>query len=537
MLKKIDFSSYRTILFAALILRLLAAIFSQGYGMHDDHFLIVEAASSWSDGFDYNNWLPWTEGNRGVPEGHSFTYVGLNYIFFVIFKFFGITDPKMLMVFNRLIHGLFSLLIVHFGIKISEKLSNRKTAVTIGWILAVLWIFPFLSVRNLVEMVSIPFVMWGIWLALREKRKIDFLFAGLLLGMAVSFRYQVGVSAIGMAAYFFFKFRWNQLILFCSGVLITFGITQGVVDFFIWGYPFAELSGYVVYNMHEGTEYMANNNYFMYFYVLFGVLLIPLGFLAAIGFFRSPSKQWTVLVPAGIMMILHIFLPAGQVWLLLVTFATVLVLAVTGKFRQISVEWLVYLPTMFFVLFHTFYPNRQERFVLTVMPLVIILGIIGFQELRKSEAWNKTWNISIKAFWILNIPLLLFFSFTSTKKSRVDAMYALRNEPLAYKSILLEASGKSSTSLMPKFYTKQWQYGFGYREDPTQDLEVNKGNRYNYIFFFGEDDLDQRIAQYKPLYPKMQLMQKCEPSAIDKVLFWLNPKNTNQYIEVWKTNE
>jgi hypothetical protein len=56
MLTKIDFTSYQTILFFALIFRLIAAIFSEGYGMHDDHFLIVEAASSWADGFDYNHW-------------------------------------------------------------------------------------------------------------------------------------------------------------------------------------------------------------------------------------------------------------------------------------------------------------------------------------------------------------------------------------------------------------------------------------------------------------------------------------------------
>ncbi len=537
MLKRTDyFSSYRTIIFVALIFRLLSAIFSQGYGMHDDHFLIVEAASSWSDGFDYNNWLPWSAGNKGYPDGHSFTYVGLNYIFFVVFKFFGIADPKTLMIFNRIFHALFSLLIVHFGIKITEKICNRKTAVTVGWILAILWIFPFLSVRNLVEMASIPFLMWGVWLALREKNRIDFLFAGLLLGMAVSFRYQVGVFALGMAAYFFFKWKWKQFILFSLGVLITFGITQGVVDFFIWGYPFAELSGYVIYNMHEGTEYMANHNYFMYFYVLFGVLLIPMGILVAIGFFRSPKKQWIVFIPAAIMLVLHIFHPQWQVWLLLTVLMILLVFAVAGKFRSISTEWLLYLPAIFFILFHTFYPNRQERFVLTVLPVVIILGVVGFQSLRDREFWNKTWNISLKIFWIINIPLLLFFSFTSSKISRVNAMYALRNEKIDHKTVLLEASGKSSTSLMPKFYASQWYVGFSQREEPTQDLEVTPGTKFDYIFFFGEDDLNKRISEYKTLYPHMQLLQKCEPSAIDKLLFKLNPKNTNQYIEVWKTN-
>ena len=46
------------IIFLAFIVRLFAVFFSQGYLMHDDHFLVIEAAQSWVDGYDYNNWLP-----------------------------------------------------------------------------------------------------------------------------------------------------------------------------------------------------------------------------------------------------------------------------------------------------------------------------------------------------------------------------------------------------------------------------------------------------------------------------------------------
>mgnify|MGYP000730876582 FL=1 len=78
----INWMKYKWIIFSAIAIRLIAVIFSQGYGMHDDHFLIIEASSSWVAGNDYNNWLPWTEGNTG-PDGHSFSYVGLNYIYFL----------------------------------------------------------------------------------------------------------------------------------------------------------------------------------------------------------------------------------------------------------------------------------------------------------------------------------------------------------------------------------------------------------------------------------------------------------------------
>jgi hypothetical protein len=171
-----NFTSFKTILFWGLFFRLITAIFSEGYGMHDDHFLTIEAAASWVNHYDYNGWLPWSPDNRGKPEGHSFTYVGLNYLFFGVLKMIGLIDPKIAMILNRLIHALLSMFVVYFGIRITEKLASRKEAIIVGWILALLWLMPFMSVRNLVEMVSAPFLMWGIWLLLNHKYKEIFLF-------------------------------------------------------------------------------------------------------------------------------------------------------------------------------------------------------------------------------------------------------------------------------------------------------------------------------------------------------------------------
>ena len=141
-------NEFKGILFVALIIRLVAAIFSQGYGMHDDHFLVIEAAASWTDGYDYNHWLPWSHGNKGVPQGHSFTYVGLNFIYFWMMKSIGLVNPKGLMFFNRLLHALASLFVVWYGMKITEKLSNQSNAKTVGWFLSLLWMIPYVSVRN-----------------------------------------------------------------------------------------------------------------------------------------------------------------------------------------------------------------------------------------------------------------------------------------------------------------------------------------------------------------------------------------------------
>ena len=55
-------------LLVGLVLGMLAATFSTGYLMHDDHFLVVEVGASWAAGEDYNDWLP--SNQTGTPEAH-----------------------------------------------------------------------------------------------------------------------------------------------------------------------------------------------------------------------------------------------------------------------------------------------------------------------------------------------------------------------------------------------------------------------------------------------------------------------------------
>lgn len=488
-LKQIDFSSLKTILLMGLAVRLIATFFSEGYGMHDDHFLVIEAAGSWADGYDYNHWLPWTYGNKGVPEGHSFTYVGFNFLLLSFFKLLGIADPKILMICNRLVHALLSLLVIKYAYKITERLSDKKTAVLAAWLLAMFWAMPFLSVRNLVEVIGMPFLIWSVWLSIRDDKKSTLFYSGILIGVAISLRYQIAVYAIGMGIYFLVKWQWQKICFFVLGFVVAFCITQGIVDYFIWGYPFAEFIGYVIYNMNEGTAYMGNSNYFMYFYVLFGILLFPFGILALIAYFRSAKKYW-----------------------------------------------ILFLPTFLFLLFHTLFPNRQERFILTIFPLVIVLVFLGIRELRRHLFWNRFWRISWIAFWILNIPLLLVVSTTTSKKSRLNSMYALYDNSKGDEHILIEATGETRPEMLPFFYAGKWDYQVNERQKgDSTTLEDYLEYPHDFIFFFGQENLPQRIDTFKQIYPLMIKEKGIEPSTMDKMLHRINPRNSNSYVEIWRT--
>lgn len=487
--KSSEWPTFRIIILAALVVRLIAAFFSPGYGMFDDHFLVIEPAASWADGFDFDYWLPWTAENGGTPKGHSFSYIGLNFFYFSAMKAIGINDPKTLMLFNRIIHALFSMLVVIYGIKITRKLAGDQLAKTLGWFLAVLWIMPFVSVRNLVEFSAVPFLIMGVWYLIRDRNKYDLLVAGLLVGMSVSFRYQVGVFAVGIAAVYFFRFQWKPFLLYCLGVLITFTITQGLVDFLIWGYPFAEFLAYSIYNANQGTQYMPNQNYGMYFFVLMGSFLVPLGIAMMAGFFKS-WKKYTLL----------------------------------------------FVPTMLFILFHTIYPNRQERFILTVLPIFAILGVIGYDLFKNTNFKQRAWRISIIAFWVLNIPLLIMASTMYSKKSRIESAYSLLPYKNETKLVLLEGTASGKVNAIAKFYTGDWKLQSMERKDTIQPMNEYELKQLDFIFFHDDKNLDKRIAKYKKLYPKMELIKQCDPSFLDHAIYTINPLNVNEYIEVWKTN-
>ena len=115
--------SLRLILLVGLALRILAAFNSPGYLMHDDHFLVVEAGASWAAGEDYNRWLPWNQ--TGEPKAHpaNFAYVGTQFLVFAVLPHLGLSDPQHQMWVIRILHGLYSCLLIVLAYGLARKLA------------------------------------------------------------------------------------------------------------------------------------------------------------------------------------------------------------------------------------------------------------------------------------------------------------------------------------------------------------------------------------------------------------------------------
>jgi hypothetical protein len=495
------------ILSIALFFRLIAAVFSSGYAMHDDHFLVVETPSSWVHGYDSGYWLPKTqkamveEGRLKEmrPQGHSLTYYGFHYMIFKTFDSIGVENPKTQMFIIRLLHAFLGVFVVYLVFLLSQLISNKKTALELAWIAALGWAFSFLSVRNLVEVVCIPFLLAAVILSIKgvKRKAVSFgLVAGLLMALAVSIRYQTVVffGVFGMLLLVKQSFKLAFSIL--GGFVFCFILLQGLPDYLIWGYPFAELMEYFLYNASDARfDYAADlsRNYGLNYLAVLALITVPL---------------------------------LGVFWFI-------------GFFTQWKKQFLLFWPAIAFLVFHMSYINTQERFIFPVLHIVLILGYIGWQSIKEKRGVvieNKTlWKTFVALSWTLNFVLLLALSTYYVKKSRVESASTMIREDAIY-YIVQENTIKQETPYIPLFYAQKWEaqcydvYDVAYY-DTLPDVGPGK---VIYIFFYGIEMIDQRLNFAKNKFPTLTFVGKYDPSFIDMIVHKLNPVNRNETITVYR---
>lgn len=492
------------IMFIGIFVRMVATIFSKGFGMHDDHFLVIEQAQSWADGTDYQKWLPWTHGNEG-PQGHSFFYVGINYIILKTLTIFGLHDPQFKMYIIRLLHAMLSLLVISFGYRIACLITERKTAYKVALLLSVFWFMPFMSVRNLVEMVCIPFLMYGTLIVLRQElirkhnepgyHQTSYLVAGFFLGLAFSVRYQTIFYTGGLGLAILLAGNWRGTISTAIGVLSSIVIFQGIIDFLIWHVPFAELTEYVNYNLHHAYNYQTSP-WYNYFLVTLGFLIPPASFMLFWGFL----KEW-------------------------------------------KRNFLLFLPIAVFFIFHSAFPNKQERFILPIIPMIIVLGFVGWENFKSSSVfWQKHpkfHEVLWAVFWVINFTLLFVFTPTYSKKSRVESMtYLSKFDNINY--FLIDDHNNDNLRFPPVYYTGQWpRYDAIMRQNSYAGLAKERDwalteNQPTFVLFYQQDRLQERVDSVKKYIPALEYETIVNPSIMDRIIHNINPINANEKIIIYR---
>jgi hypothetical protein len=488
----------KIILLLGLFFRIIAIIFSQGYAFTDDHFEVVELAQNILEKGVADTF-------PNVPKGEAYIfnliYVEIHTLLFGLCESLGICNPEGKMLVARLAHALFSLITIYVGFRLTERLSNRPNDAKIaGLLLAIFWVFPFLSVRDLREFACIPPMMLGcLYACKKELSTKQILLAAWWFTVGFVFRYQmIFVPFIIGLWWFFNRQNWQKAVLFGIAFGMFFMLTQGLFDYFTWGNPFASLKTYATYNSDSAN-----------------IALYPAG-------------PW------------HRYI--GTVLGLFLGFPALLLLA--GYFKtatQAGNHKMLFYASLLFFVFHSYYANKQERFILPFLPLFIILGVIGFRDIYEqysSKKWLRGFTkFAVIWFVILNTILVFLLSVTYTKRSRVESMNYLR-EKGDLQNLLIQ--NYESAQLEAPFYLQK-HYDYFVADTPEKLAAFPKewisGRRVkpNYVILVGNTDLQKRIIEVKKVFPTMQHEVDIKPSFVDNIAYLMNPShNHNETFYIYR---
>jgi hypothetical protein len=473
----------------AAALRLTAALFARGYGMHDDHFCVVEDAQRWVEGHD----LP---SSARVPK-RNLLYVGLHYGLFKSLEALRLSDPERKMYVVRLLHGAYSLLLVWFGIKLARDLGGDAVARRAGLMLAGFWVFPYMSVRNLVEFVCLPPLVVAVQLVGRQRGSAetrDGLLAGFAAAAAFTLRYQTATFLAVVGLVLLVRGEFRKVAALAAGFTVLCAITLGIPEWLVVGAPFATLKRYLAHNVAHARSYVTGP-WYTYIGTVLAAFIPPFSFALVWGFLRS----WR---------------------------------------RAALVFW----PTVAFFLIHSAFPNKQERFILPIVAFLAIGGLIGLNQVTRGLRPDSVWGKLVRVLWgwflVVNAVLLGISLFTYSKKTRVASMSYLhrKNDVTA----LVVENHRSSSPRMPLFYLGAWPRVYDLPASKSvetfrQELGESGAPRPDYVIFLGSKNLEPRIERARQVFPALEFETEIAPSLVDRLLYALNPEhNVNQTSYIYR---
>lgn len=473
------------IIFISFFVNIFAVVFSKGYGMHDDHFGPIE--QPWQIINDPTIWE-----QRQDPHAHSIFYPLLHFILFKLLYILSISDPQSIMLVVRFLHFIYQLVGTILLYKLLLEIFDYKIALTTILTYTLLWFIPSMNVRNLIEMVCIPPMILGFTLLIKypEKKHLVFL-AGATFALAFAFRYQTLIITASIFFYLIFRKKINLSFIFIGGFLVFALLIQGSIDIFAWGYPFASFSEYVRYNLSHGYDYTSGPIY-RYLLLLLGVFIPPVSFFILYYFIKDFKKYE-----------------------------------------------LIFLPILVFFLLHSIFPNKQERFILPIVPFIFVFGFASFLlSIYERKFWENKKQLAkwlLVWFTIVNIPLLILFTFNYSKKTRCESLYYLSKKDDV--QAIFYIFGDIGVFKPPEFYLNK--YG-------TKIIQIHNLNYLNlaqqekpypnYAIIFGGNDTNSLKQKFEVIIgKKLHLEKTIEPSLVDYILFKLNPKyNQHQTAKIYK---
>jgi 4-amino-4-deoxy-L-arabinose transferase-like glycosyltransferase len=407
--------------------------------------------------------------------------------------------------------------------KLADRLGGRYAAISAGSIAAAHGLMPFLAVRNLIEAVCSPFLLWGVYeLTRAEDQSVDgaastswrWLRTGLALGIGFLIRWQIAAAMAGIAAYLLYRRThltglktrgtelgsrsWRGPILLAAGFAVPV-LIQGVWDWSWHGIFLGSLVRYFEHNAAHAYSYVVGP-WYRYLLLIFGVFIPPFSFLFVAGMGRWAPRLGVIPWAAGA-----------------------------------------------FLLIHSLVPGKQERFLIPIMPLLIIMGAVGLQFwYDRGKTRLRRWiKVGWVFFWVVNIPLLVLGSLNYANKAKVEPLVRLY-ERGDVTGVVVDATETGKRILLPEYYldgADPHRAGAGLiqvlRTDDLDSLRTHLAARSdsaapapNYVLIFTRDRCDAHVAMIGKHLGRVEILEHIGPSLAEEVLRFLNPRY-HQSREVW----
>ncbi|HWC72459.1 MAG TPA: glycosyltransferase family 39 protein [Gemmatimonadales bacterium] len=466
-------------LILAGLLRLLAAVFSQGFLASDDHHVVINAADQIARGAA----LPSTYA-RSVLFPASLGGV------MAASRSLGITDPGVEMLIIRLLQGAYSLLVVYFVYRILERSSGRNAAELGGLLAAAFFAMPVTAVHQLEESVcQVPLLAACWWWQRAEgsdKRPAGWgALAGAALGTALILRLPLLAFAGVFVVLILLRSAGLSVKLTFLGGLAAVIVLQGYSNAIVnheWGYSFIHRMGAVLEPQRLMTE----------------------------------SEGY----------------PRGAPWLYVLTLLAALIPPASIALLAASVDGgrrlpLFGLTALAFLVSHSLIANKQERFLLPILPVLFILIAAGLPWLAARLKSERVYRGMWWYFWAVNGVLLVLLTFSFSKKDRVA--------PLLYVFRRHDATGVLVGQYNETFHVPEYYLG---RPRPLlavlerRDTAVftaqwvrDTGSVINYVILYSDDpDADSKLLGER-LHRTLTLLTVITPSLADRIAHAINPRH------------
>ena len=165
-----------------------------------------------------------------------------------------------------------------------------------------LWFYPYLCVKNMPECVASVIMLAAVYRLAKTRKQTykiaDDIFTGFLLGVSVSFCYNLMIILIGCVICYILKSGFTRAVMILFGAAIAFFALEGLVDTIAFGTPFYVFGEYVadVVNGYQNNEWEFRSIY-MYISILAMVIPFPWGLLGLYGYVRSWKHCFLLFFP------------------------------------------------------------------------------------------------------------------------------------------------------------------------------------------------------------------------------------------------